>query len=394
MVSLMNRSIDLLEDLAIRHQNSFHLNHRGYIYFTANPDQIPLMTKRAQESSSLGAGPLRVYRGDSSDPNYQPSDPHNYTGAADGADLILDHGLIKQHFPYLNEQTCAALHIRRAGWFSAQQLGSLLLEQCKQHGVLLLEGRVEGIETKAGKITGVKIESGERIQTHHFVNAAGPFIGEVAQKLNVQLPVFCELHLKVSMNDHLNIIPRDAPLLIWNDPQTLPWSSDELKILSEDDDSQWLLVEFPYGLHTRPEGGFDSQIILLLWEYQSKRTEPILPPELDHNYPEIAMRGLSRMIPEFKRYFDKPPRPFLDGGYYTKTGENRPLIGPMPVEGSWLIGALSGFGLMASMAAGELLALHILEKHLPHYARAFLLDRYNNPKYLKLINQIQDSGQL
>ena len=41
MVSFMNRSIDLLEELAGKHGNPFHLNRRGYLYLTGNKDSIP-----------------------------------------------------------------------------------------------------------------------------------------------------------------------------------------------------------------------------------------------------------------------------------------------------------------------------------------------------------------
>ena len=212
--------------------------------------------------------------------------------------------------------------------------------------------------------------------------------------IGVELPVYCELHLKVSAQDRLGKITRDAPLLIWQDPQELPWSSEEASFLQDDPDSRWLLDQFPPGVHTRPEGLADSPIFLMLWEYHTQEVEPTLPPALDPDYPEIALRGLSTMIPGLAEYFDRPPRPFLDGGYYTKTRENRPLIGPLPVEGAWLIGALSGFGLMACMAAGELLALHMLEKSLPGYAPAFHLNRYQDPGYVATISQIEDSGQL
>src|SRR3972149_2664420 len=43
MVGLMNRSIDLLEDLARQSDNVFHLNRRGYLYATARADQIDSM---------------------------------------------------------------------------------------------------------------------------------------------------------------------------------------------------------------------------------------------------------------------------------------------------------------------------------------------------------------
>jgi hypothetical protein len=46
------------------------------------------------------------------------------------------------------------------------------------------------------------------------------------------------------------------------------------------------------------------------------------------------------------------------------------------------------------MAAGELLALHMLKKNLPGYASAFHLNRYQDPGYVANIAQMEDSGQL
>jgi glycine/D-amino acid oxidase-like deaminating enzyme len=88
------------------------------------------------------------------------------------------------------------------------------------------------------------------------------------------------------------------------------------------------------------------------------------------------------------------PRCFVDGGYYTKTRENRFLAGPLPVEGAYVIGALSGYGMMASNGAADLLADYIAERPLPRYAPAFRLDRYDDPAYRKLLENWGDSGQL
>lgn len=394
MVSLMNRSIDLLEELAFNNGNSFHLNRRGYLYLIGDEENIPVMLANAQETSRLGAGPLRIHRGEPNDPIYQISAAHGFNKIPDGADLILDRKLISNHYPDITNDAVAALHIRRAGWLSAQQLGSLLFEKAKSHGVQLVGGHVQGVDTKENRVDEIKLESGERIPTHHFVNAAGPFVGALSATFGVDLPVYNELHLKVSTNDHLAIIPRESPMLIWNDPQKLPWTKEERDYIIEDPKSSWLLDEFPAGVHTRPEGLKDSQIVLMLWEYRTLEVEPVWPPPLNDDYPEIALRGLAKMIPGLKNYFDHPPRPFLDGGYYTKTRENRPMIGPLPVEGAWIIGALSGFGIMASMAAGELLAKHILGEPLPNYAPAFDLRRYQDPEYNKILDELEDFGQL
>jgi len=394
MVALMNRSIDLLEELAHQTGNSFHLNRRGYLFLTADPDRLDDFVHTAQQPPQLGAGPLRIHCGKQNGSGYIPAPPEGFDGLPVGADLFLDPELIQRYFPYLSDQVIAALHVRRAGWFSAQQLGMYMLAQAREHGARVITGRVTGVDTAGSRMRSVVINSEERIFTSIFVNAAGPFFKHVGSLLNVDLPVYSELHLKVSIRDHTKAIPRDAPLLIWSDPQTFSWSDDEKSILAEDPESRWLLGEMPAGVHTRPEGGAESDIILLLWEYHVDQVDPVFPPPLDEGYPEIALRGLMKMIPGIQAYLGRSLRPFLDGGYYTKTRENRPLIGPAPVEGAYLIGALSGYGLMASCAAGELLAKYITNETLPSYAPALSLERYQDAHYLRLLENWGASGQL
>ena len=394
MVGLMNRSIDLMEDLAEQSGNCFHLNRRGYLYVTADPEMVPELLAAAQVPPELGAGELRIHRARGDDPAYVPAPAEGYQHLPSGADLFLRPELIRRHFPYLAERVVAALHARRAGWFSAQQLGAYLLEQARQQGVKRLEGRVSAVEVQAGGVHAVHLADGRQIQTTCFVNAAGPFLKPVGRLVGVDLPVYTELHLKVAMHDSLGAVPREAPLLIWIDAQTLPWTAEEGDLLGEDEATRWLLGEMPGGAHTRPEGGADSDIILLLWEYLTHEVEPVFPPPMDAQYPEVSLRGMSAMLPGFRKYFDRPPRPILDGGYYTKTRENRPLIGPLPVRGAYVIGALSGYGLMAACAAGELLAAHVTGSSLPAYAPAFSLERYADAEYQRLLENWGDSGQL
>ncbi len=95
--------------------------------------------------------------------------------------------------------------------------------------------------------------------------------------------------------------------------------------------------------------------------------------------------GYARCCPGWKRYLSRMPKPYIDSGYYTKTEENRPLAGKMGVPGAYLIGAMSGFGIMASAALGELTAAHIANAPLPDYAPAFSLDRYQDPAYQEML---------
>ena len=156
-----------------------------------------------------------------------------------------------------------------------------------------------------------------------------------------------------------------------------------------------LLEPFPAGAHGRPDGGPDADTLILYWTYEEEeRNEPEFPFDWDPRYPEIVLRGMSRMIPSLERYFGHLPRPFVDGGYYVRTRENRPLVGPLPLEGSFVCAAFSGFGIMGSCAGGELLAAHVAGTPLPPWADAFSLARYDDPAYRALLDDWPDDGQL
>ncbi|MGD8760320.1 MAG: FAD-binding oxidoreductase [Anaerolineales bacterium] len=398
MVALMNHSLDLIEQLARQTGNAFHLNRRGYLFATAQEARIQDFRQAGEEASSLGAGPLREQRGRPDDPAYLPAPDHGFEGQPTGADLITDPTMIQAHFPYLSPETVAALHVRRAGWFSAQQLGSLMLQQAQEQGVRLIRARVEGVSLAEGRVQSVRLGGGEgpaNFTAEHFVIAAGPLLKEVAAMVGVELPVFCELHTKVAIHDRLGALPRNAPLVIWADPQRLPWTAEERSRLEEDAGARWLLDEFPAGVHTRPEGGADSQVALMLWTYHTEPVAPVLPPvSADRHYPEVVLRGLSTAIPAMRAYFERLPKPQVDCGYYTRTVENRPLIGPLPLRGAHVLGALSGFGIMASPAAGDLLAAHLTGSELPSYAPWFLLERYQDSEYKRLLEDWGDTGAL
>jgi len=390
MLALMNRSIDLMESLADESGNVFRMNRRGYLYITADENKIPELRSASTRTSELGAGQLRAHSSESAD--YQPPHPEGFHDSLDGADLLLGGELIREYFPYITNKAVAALHARRAGWLSAQQLGMYLLETGRSRGVWFESARVTGVDVANERVNGAKLSTGERVDSPIFINAAGPFLKDVGKLLGVDLPVHTELHLKAVVKDSLGVVGRDAPLLIWNDAQTLPWNDEEREALAEEDEMRWLTETFPSGVHTRPEGAGSD--ILMLWEYQSKLMEPVDSPPMDEQYPEVALRGLATMLPRMKEYFAHMPRPQLDGGFYTKTRENRPLVGAMGVNGAYVIGAVSGYGIMSACGVGDLLTAHITGKDLPDYAHAFDLSRYDDPEYQKKLENWGDSGQL
>ena len=392
MVRFVNRSIDLLEDLAQETDNCFHMNRRGYVFLTADEGQVPIMKYAAAETSALGAGPIREHPGPTP---YIPSPAEGFEGLPTGVDLLLSPDLVHEQFPAVTEDAIAALHVRRAGWLDAQKLGKWLLAEAQRAGVRLVRDRVRGVTVTDNRVTQVQLQSGDSINAGAFVIAAGPYLKEVGAMLGVDLPVFNELHGKIALRDELGIVPTDTPLLFWSDPIDLPWTDEEREKLAADDDTRWLLDEFPAGVHFRSRMDGDTHVLLAIWTYDIEPCPPVWPPTFDPHYPEILIRGLAQMIPGLSAYFGHGSRAYADGGYYCKTRENRPLIGPLPIEGAYVIGGLSGYGIMTSQAAGELLATHVTGGELPEYAPAFLLSRYESPAYQALLeNWDVTSGQL
>jgi glycine/D-amino acid oxidase-like deaminating enzyme len=356
MVGLMNRSIDLFEELAA--VTEFGLNRNGYLFVTGESSQLASMTAQVEAIRPLGAT----------------------------ADVLTAPGLQSQH-PFLTDRAVGGLFIDRAGWLRAQDLGRWMLDRARERGAELVPGSVTSIRPGS-----VGLSDGTAISAPVTVVAAGPMSAQVASLAGLDLPLFSELHLKVAFKDHLGVIPRDAPMTIWSDPQSIDWSEEERQEL-ESMGRHDVLGEMPIFCHFRPEGGSESPYVLALWEYHGQVLEPTWPLPEDPLYPEVVMRGLTTMVPGLEVYRDRLPESVVDGGYYTKTTENRPLIGPSGIEGIQLLAGFSGFGVMVSAGAADLLARHILGLDLPDYAPAFLLDRYTDPDYLAGLATVE-SGQL
>jgi glycine/D-amino acid oxidase-like deaminating enzyme len=395
MTAFMNRSIDMLEEIAKASGNRINLNRRGYLFASADPDKTAWLIDMARLAETHGAGPVRVH--DTALGSYQPAAESGFESPLTGADVITDKDLIRQHFPYLAGEACVVAHARRAGWLSAQQLGMFMLEAARSRGIKLMRGCVKEIETRGGHVQKVQIEQAgvrQSIDATHVVLAAGPMLKALTMAIGIDLPIYAERHQKISFADTSGAVPRQAPMLIWLDDQRLPWSDDERTLLAADDSTRWLTERFPGGVHGRPDGGSNGHTLLVLFNYENHTSEIIFPLPEDPTYSEIALRGMSTMVPGLKTYFDKGVRPYVDGGYYIKTKENRPLIGPTNVGGVFVSGAYSGFGIMASCAGSELLAKHVLGLKLPTYAPAFMLSRYHDPSYNKLLDTWGDGGQL
>src|SRR5690348_3900444 len=218
MLRYMTRSIDLLEEMADESGNAFRLNRRGYLFVTAEPTGLERLRESAREVSGYGMGPVRQHRGLA---DYHPAPPEGYQDQPSGADLLLG-GDARAAFPGLVPDVAAALHVRRAGWLNGHALGAWLLKRALGAGATFVRDRVTGFDTTGGRVRGVRLASGARIPADRVALTAGPALPEMARQLDIELPVFQELHAKVTFRDRHGIVPCVIPFLIWNDPVELP----------------------------------------------------------------------------------------------------------------------------------------------------------------------------
>ena len=341
MARFMNRSIDLLEALDTESDGAFELNRRGYAFLTANPDE---------------ATKLRGLEGPT-------------------AHFIEGNRAILTRYPFVTDRVVAMLHVHRAGYMNAMKLGRWLLARAQALDVTLMRDEAISLVVENQRFAGVRLASGARLDAGVLILAAGPGLPKWTAQLEIAVPVVNELHGKISFEDDGGVLPRDLPLMIWNDPVNLG-----------------RFGTLPAGVHLRPRG---ARSILGIWTYDTRIEEPSFPPTFEPEYPEVVIRGLSAMVPGLQASVAQARSAIVDGGYYCKAPDNRPLIGPTPIAGAYLVGALSGFGIMASQAAAELVAAHLLDRPLPDYAAAFHPARFDDPAYQqKLATMDPKAGQL
>jgi glycine/D-amino acid oxidase-like deaminating enzyme len=388
MLRFVSHSIDLLEALANESDNAFRLSRRGYLFATARDDGVEQLRVAARAVSGFGMGELREHRGAGT---YAPALAEGFRDQPTGADLLLD-GEATRAFPYLSEETRAALHIRRAGWLNAVALGNWLLRRAVAAGVQCRRDRLTSVDHTGGRVRAVGLASGSRIEAEQLIIAAGPELPSVVDALGLDLPVFHELHAKLTVRDPRGVMARSAPFSIWIDPVQLAWGADEREALGASAATRRLLEPFPAGVHARPVDGPHGDELYVIWTYHNAPTDFVWPPRFDSHYGEICLRGLAGMMPGMAAYFGTAHR--VDGGYYCRTRENRPLIGPLPIEGVFVVGALGGSGIMSAQAAAELVVAHVTGSTLPSYAHWFLPSRYDDPVYRAAIEQWGDVGQL
>lgn len=392
MRAFTDRSIDLMEEIARDSDNFLQMTRRGYVLATRHTDIDDHLAELDAGYAGSLESQIRTHETGSGS-GYQPALVDNWQGAPDGVDILTDKALIEKSFPYFDKDIRSIIHIRRAGMISGQQMGQYMLQTFREAGGKRLTGKVENIEHDTA--FSVVLQDGSHIKAGQIVNAAGPFVGELAAKLGVELPIENWIQQKIAFEDTKRTIDRTMPFAIDLDPQQLDWDADEQQLLAEDPDFAWLADELPGAVHCRPEGGDKGTWLKLGWAYNQSTAPVSFTPPFDDQFPEIVLRGAARLNPALKAYYGQLPRSMVHyGGFYTLTRENWPLLGPTEVEGFYVAGALSGFGTMAACASGDLLARHVLNRDLPYYADMLSPMRYGIPAIVAHMRSQQSRGIL
>ena len=395
MTAFTDHSIDLMEDIARASGDRINMTRRGYALVTRRPAPSDLIDDLHRGYAASPAQPIRVHE-HGAGAGYVPPRSAAWREAPQGVDVLCDPALIRSTFPGFAADVATVLHIRRAGSISSQQLGQYMLETIAEAGGRLVRGRLAAVEGTDPFVLRVAAPDGAvTLRADRLINAAGPFVPDVAALLGEELPVSCVYQQKISFEDCEGAIPRDMPFTIDLDGQQLAWSDEDRAILSEDPTSARLRGRMPGGIHCRPDGAADGKWIKLGWAYNDQSVEPNGEDPTDPHFPDIVLRGASRLHPALDAYLGRLPRGTHHyGGYYAMTPENWPLVGPMRTPGAFVAGALSGFGTMAACATGAVCAAWAADADRPTYARPLSLARYDDPELMSALSGLSSRGVL
>lgn len=336
--------------------------------------------------------------------SYHGFESSSWEGMPSGVDVLQNKQLIQKLFPTYDPEVASIIHIRRGGDISGQQLGMYMLEYLREAGATRLIADVKNVESNGDGFTvEVVDEHGKQqcVQADRFVNASGPFAAQIGRMLGVELPIYNIAQQKIAFEDHAGAIPRTQPFSIDLDGQLIDWTDEDREMLLEDPAYSWLTQSMPGSIHCRPDGGDGGKWVKLGWAYNSMPEEATIQSPLDDNFPDIVLRGASRLNPALKTYYERLPRNMHHyGGWYTVTEENWPLIGPMGPKGAFMNCAMSGFGTMAACAAGSLCADWIVGDDdstttppTAEYAQSFSLARYEDKELMTAL-RASDKGVL
>jgi len=239
--------------------------------------------------------------------------------------VLLDATKLSSRFPWLATEDvgAGAFGASGEGWFDPPSLASLLRNAARARGVLLLHDEVTRIDAST-RVEAVQLARGPRLACQAFVDAAGPWAGELAALAGLALPVEPRKRFVYVINC------REAPETLRHGPLTVD----------------------PSGVWFRPEGR-----VFLCGKSPEEEEEPLAVDldQIDYGFfdsnvwPRLAAR-----VPVFESV--KVVNAWT-GFYDYNTLDQNAVIGPHPdLANFYFACGFSGHGAQQGAAAGRAIA--------------------------------------
>lgn len=239
---------------------------------------------------------------------------------------LLSPADVLRHMPHLrSDDILGGSFSSTDGFVDPYSAMTGFMQHATEKGARLWKGaEVTSILKDAQGISGVQTSRGA-VSTHKVVNAAGAWAAQVAQMVDVDLPVQ-PLRRMLVPTEPFPQIAREAPMTI----------------------------DMGTGFHFRPEG----LGVLLAWN--DPEETPGFKTHFDPGFIEKILTHAVDRVPCFESLEVNPKRAWA--GLYEMTPDHYPILGPVPeVPGFYLANGFSGHGVMHSPATGKVMADLILK---------------------------------
>ncbi len=237
---------------------------------------------------------------------------------------LLDPDEIRRRWPFLRvDDLLGGSYTGSDGYAGPYEVLQGFAKGARRLGAMLREGtEVTGIQVKNGQVQAVEVATGERVVTPVVINAAGPYAGQVAAMVGLDLPLR-PLRRQLFFTDPFEELPSHFPLVIDLEHGWYMRREGEGLLLAGPQDA---------------ESSFNERVDFEAQEWTAERSL--------HRVPILEHARIARGW----------------AGLYDISPDHHAIIGPFPgIKGFICANGFSGHGCQHSPAAGILVAEVIVE---------------------------------
>lgn len=246
---------------------------------------------------------------------------------------LLDPAALKLRFPSIAiDDVALACFSPEDGSINSTAALEGFRRKAQSLGVSYIESRVTGLEMSHHRMQTVQLETGEAIRADMFINAAGPWVAEIAGMAGMSLPVrpMCRLKHYWPYEGNIELLP---------------------------------LIKDESGLFFRPEGaGFVAG--RPSWEIEPGFIFDAQNKQLKHYFEGYFERVVRPLLTKRLPAFETAPCEQTWAGHYAQnTLDGNMILGPWVGGASnfYVAGGFSGHGVMHTPAVGLALSELILD---------------------------------